>query len=189
MDAATKDAALVEAQIGRPLRAASEVTSRCHLHLPVVVAVPPVLDSGEPFPTRYWLTCPLAHRRIARLEAEGGVRSFDARATDDADFRRALEEAHARYARERDALLPESARLKPRGGVAGSRGGVKCLHAHYADFRAQSESGAEREGAPSPVGREVAAAVEPLDCPRPCVVLEGERAHRSPDWIEPPLTS
>ena len=32
--------------------------------LPVVVAVPPLLDDGTPFPTRYWLTCPLARIRV-----------------------------------------------------------------------------------------------------------------------------
>ncbi|MBW2626875.1 MAG: DUF501 domain-containing protein [Deltaproteobacteria bacterium] len=62
-------------QIGRPLRAASKVLRRCNLDLPIVIDVPPILDTGEPFPTRYWLTCPLAHRRIARIEAEGGVRA------------------------------------------------------------------------------------------------------------------
>ena len=37
-----------------------EPGSRCHLGLPVVVRVPPILDDGTPFPTHYWLTCPLA---------------------------------------------------------------------------------------------------------------------------------
>ena len=59
-------------QIGRPLRATSTVLKRCSLGLPIVAEVPPLLDTGEPFPTLYWLTCPLAHRRIARIEAEGG---------------------------------------------------------------------------------------------------------------------
>lgn len=173
------DAAIVEAQIGRPLRAASEVVSRCPLGLPVVVSVPPLLDSGEPFPTRHWLCCPLAHRRIARLEARGDVRAFDARAKSDPAFGQALEAAHQRYARERDALIPTDAPLRPRGGVAGSRGGVKCLHAHYADWRAH-------EGpAPTPVGPEVAEAIEPLDCTTPCVRISEEGAHRAEDWTEP----
>ena len=60
------DETTVEAQIGRPLRAASRVVARCHLGLPVVVAVPPILEDGTPFPTRYWLTCPLAVTRIGR---------------------------------------------------------------------------------------------------------------------------
>ncbi|MGB5416738.1 MAG: DUF501 domain-containing protein, partial [Polyangiales bacterium] len=69
------DGDVLALQIGRPLRATSTVVRRCSLGLPIVAEVPPILDTGEPFPTRYWLTCPLAHRRIARLEAEGGVRA------------------------------------------------------------------------------------------------------------------
>lgn len=183
MDGATKDPALeaqiVEAQIERPLRAASTVVARCPLELPVVVSVPPLLDTGEPFPTRHWLTCPLAHRRIARLEAAGGVRGYDRRAKEDEAFGAALEAAHARYAATRDALIPADATLRPRGGVAGSRGGVKCLHAHYADWRAH-------EGpAPTPVGSEVAATIEPLNCTRPCVRVDDEGARRADDWVEP----
>ncbi|MGB5524554.1 MAG: DUF501 domain-containing protein, partial [Polyangiales bacterium] len=77
------DGDVLALQIGRPLRATSTVVRRCSLGLPIVAEVPPILDTGEPFPTRYWLTCPLAHRRIARLEAEGGVRA--AQSKTDAD--------------------------------------------------------------------------------------------------------
>lgn len=173
------DAAIVEAQIERPLRAASTVVARCGLGLPVVVSVPPLLDSGEPFPTSHWLTCPLAHKRIARLEAAGGVREFDRRAREEGPFGEALEAAHARYAAERDARIPADATLKPRGGVAGSRGGVKCLHAHYADWRAHTGA------ALTPVGPEVAEAIEPLNCTIPCVRVDEGTATRADDWVEP----
>ena len=66
----SKDAAIIAVQLGRAQRARSTVVARCPLQLPVVLAVPPRLDTGEPFPTRYWLSCPLAHKRIARLEAQ-----------------------------------------------------------------------------------------------------------------------
>ena len=63
----------VATQIDRPLRAEVEVIARCHLGLPLVVAVPPILDDGTPFPTRYWLSCPLATKRVARLESAGAI--------------------------------------------------------------------------------------------------------------------
>ncbi len=160
------------AQIGRPLRADSEVVSRCHLALPVVAAVPPLLDDGTPFPTRYWLSCPLATIRIGRLEAAGGVRSMERRAEADSGFSAQLDEAHRRYAAERDALVPPGTRPAPSGGVAGAQAGVKCLHAHYADHRA---------GNANPVGAVVAPWIEPLDCSEPCVV-DGEK---NPGWREP----
>lgn len=159
------DRETVEAQIGRPLRAPSEVIVRCHLGLPVVVEVPPVLDDGTPFPTRYWLSCPLARHRVGRLEGAGGVKRMEARAGADPEFGARLEAAHRRYAADRDALVPADAPRRPSGGVGGTTRGVKCLHAHYADTAAGNDN---------PVGEVVAAWIEPLDCTIPCVT-EGER--------------
>lgn len=166
------DRQTMEAQIGRPLRAESEVVARCPLGLPVVAAVPPILDDGTPFPTRFWLTCPLASVRVGRLEGAGGVRSMDRHAGADAEFGAALQAAHVRYAAERDAAVPSGAHPAPSGGVAGATGGIKCLHAHYADHAA---------GNTNPVGELVAPWIEPLDCTVPCVI-EGAS---NPRWREP----
>ena len=170
------DSETMAQQIGRPLRAASKVLCRCNLSLPVVAEVPPVLETGEPFPTRYWLTCPLAHRRIARLEAAGGVRELQARLQSDPAFAEELAQAHARYAEERDALVPSAARHVPRGGVAGATGGIKCLHAHYADFMAGNDN---------PVGREVHRRVGAPRCEVPCVTQAEAGPQRNPAWREP----
>ncbi|MBX3252201.1 MAG: DUF501 domain-containing protein [Myxococcales bacterium] len=172
--AASSDAEVVSAQLGRPIRGAIEVARRCPLGLPVVVAVPPIVD-GTPFPTRYWLTCPLARRRVARLEGAGGVRAFDARLAHDDALGAELAQAHARYAAEREVALETldaDVARRPEGGVAGigeRSSGVKCLHAHFADHAAGGEN---------PVGREISAFVEPLDCEAACV---GDAA-----WREPP---
>ena len=109
MTVGERDSEVLALQIGRPLRATSTVLRRCHLGLPVVAEVPPILDTGEPFPTRYWLSCPLAHRRIARIEGEGGVRAAQAKIAADPELSNEVEAVHARYARERDALLPSTA--------------------------------------------------------------------------------
>ncbi len=162
----------VEAQLGRPLRAPSQVVSCCHLDLPVVVEVPPILDDGTPFPTRFWLTCPLATKRIGRLEGIGGVKRMEAKAEADPVFGERLARAHRRYAAERDALVPAGVDIRPSGGVGGAARGVKCLHAHYADHRAGNDN---------PVGELVAAWIEPLDCRVPCVV----DGRPNPDWHEP----
>lgn len=157
--------AIVEAQIGRALRANSRVVSRCALRLPVVMTVPPVLEDGAPFPTHFWLTCPLAHKRIARLEAAGGVREWEARIATDRELAEAMRRAHASYRASRGG--------EHEGGIAGIRGeGLKCLHAHFAHHRA---------GADNPVGAGVATQVEPLDCTTACVV----NGQRDPEWREP----
>lgn len=154
------DREVIEVQIGRPIRARSETVARCHLGLPVVVRVPPILDDGTPFPTLYWLTCPLAKARIGRLESGGGVKRMEQKAASDAEFARALDSAHRSYEAERLALLDPAASPRPSGGVGGSAG-IKCLHAHYAHTKA---------GGINPVGSLVADWIEPLDCEIPCVV-------------------
>jgi hypothetical protein len=159
--------------MGRPLDGEHTVASRCSLGLPVVLDCHPSQD-GRPFPTLYYLTCPLARARVSRVEAAGGVRAFAQRLEREPDFRAAFEGAQAAYAQARDERLPpdDPVRARLRGGVGGAVGGVKCLHAHYAHARA---------GGPNPVGEAVAAEVEPLNCPTPCVV----DGRRNPAWREP----
>lgn len=173
-----RDNDVLALQIGRPLRAASRVLKRCSLGLPIVAEVPPLLDTGEPFPTHYWLSCPLGHRRIARIEARGGVRDAQAKIDADPSLTAMLREVHARYAAERDALLPKTSHHRPSGGVGGSSRGVKCLHAHYADFAAGHEN---------PIGRDVAADIGELRCEEPCVTFIDGKLRRNPDWREPML--
>lgn len=163
------DRQVVEIQIGRPLRADSTPVSRCHLDLPVVIRVPPILDDGTPFPTLYWLTCPLAVARIGRLEGAGGVKRLEQKAEVDPEFGSRLDGANAAYAEERDRLVPDGRTRSPTGGVGGTRTGIKCLHAHYAHTRA---------GGDNPVGDLVQDWIGPLDCTAPCV-LDGER---NPGW-------
>ena len=170
------DTAVVAVQLGRPLRSPADVVARCHLGLPVVTRVPPILDDGTPFPTTYWLSCPLATRRVGRIESAGGVQAMERHAAGNEEFGAALDAAHRRYERERDALVPEDAAHRPEGGVGGARAGVKCLHAHYADHAA---------GNANPVGAATAPWIEPLDCPRPCVVDGDDGPERNPQWVEP----
>lgn len=171
------DHATVAVQIGRPPRSAVTVEARCHLGLPVVTLVPPILDDGTPFPTTHWLTCPLATVRIARIEAAGGVKDADADIATDPVLAGRYRDAMARYERERGALLPPGHDgPAPAGGVAGSRWGVKCLHAHYADHAAGNDN---------PIGERVAARIEPLDCAVGCVTDSDGTAVVNPRWTEP----
>jgi hypothetical protein len=170
------DDAVVAAQIGRPLRSAAVAARRCSLGVPVVIVVPPLLDDGTPFPTRYWLCCPLAQRRVGRLESAGGVAAMERRAAAGSEFGARLEAAHARYAAVRESALEGSPEVRPSGGVGGARAGVKCLHAHYADHTAGNDN---------PVGAAVALWVEPLDCAEPCVVEVSGRAVTNSRWREP----
>ncbi len=171
------DRAIVAVQIGRPPRSSVEVETRCHLGLPVVTRVPPILDDGTPFPTTHWLTCPLATLRISRLEAAGGVKRADAAIDADPDLAAAYGEAMDRYRRDRDAMIPvDWLGPRPDGGVAGSLRGVKCLHAHYADSAAGNDN---------PIGAATMAQIGDLDCAVPCVVEAEGVATTNPQWAEP----
>jgi hypothetical protein len=150
---------------------------RCPLGLPVVIKVPPHLDDGTPFPTTYWLTCPLASRRIGRLEAAGGVKAAEQRIASDPVYADRHRKAGERYRQERDAMIEKGvSRHRPSGGVGGTRRGVKCLHAHYADYAAGNDN---------PVGEETARSIEPLNCSVGCVVVGEGVTIRNPDWREP----
>jgi hypothetical protein len=126
--------------LGREPRGEFDVVVRDEQGRPVVIRNGPLLRDGTPMPTRYWLVDPELVLAVSRLESAGGVDQAEAEV--DAD---ALAAAHAAYAAERDAALPAGHDGPgPHGGVGGTRRGVKCLHAHYAWFRA---------GADDPVGR------------------------------------
>jgi hypothetical protein len=130
--ASDADVAALTELLGRPPRADFDVVVRGADGHPLVIRNAPLFDDGTPMPTRYWLVDPDLTVRISRLESTGGVRAAE-RVVD------------------RDELLAEHAGPRPTGGVAGTRTGVKCLHAHYAYHLA---------GGDDPVGRWVAAQLD-----------------------------
>ena len=148
MAAADDDVEAVEALLGRPIRGDFEVVVRHDDGSPLVIRNAPLLDDGTPMPTRYWLVGERERVLVGRLEADTGVRRAEA-AVDPGE----LVAAHARYAAERDASLPDGHQgPRPSGGVGGTRRGVKCLHAHYAWYLA---------GGDDPVGRWVDEQLDP----------------------------
>ena len=93
------DRARVRELLGREPRGDFDVVVRGDDGDPVVLRNAPLLDDGTPMPTRYWLIGPDEVRRVSQLEASGGVRAAEA-AIDPA----LIDDAHRRYAAERDAL-------------------------------------------------------------------------------------
>ena len=155
-EAGAAERRLIEAQIGRDVRGSVAVAARCRYGLPLVVRTAPLLPDGTPFPTLYWLACPAARVAVGRLEAAGWNAALSERVAAEPDLAAAHAAAHASYLAQRDAMAP----LPGDPGVGGLPGRVKCLHALYAHHAA---TGAD------PVGRIVSQAVDPIDCPGPCV--------------------
>jgi hypothetical protein len=125
-DAADVDA--VTRLLGRRPNSWFEVVVRSTTGEPMVLRNAPFMDDGTPMPTRFWLCDPVITVAVSRLEADGGVNRAEAEVDVDE-----LAAAHLRYAAERDAdIATDHVGPRPSGGVAGTRVGVKCLHAHYA---------------------------------------------------------
>jgi hypothetical protein len=93
---------------------------------------------------------------VGRLEAAGWNATLSERVATEPDLAAAHAAAHASYLAQRDAIAP----LPGNPGVGGLPGRVKCLHALYAHHAATGAN---------PVGRIVSQAVDPIDCPGPCV--------------------
>lgn len=110
----------------------------------------------EVFPTLFWLTCPYLNRVVGRLESVGWVGRLKEGVGADAGLAAELWEAHRTTAAFRSALIPDTVlaslaehypgqhRVLTQSGVAGmdfqtdpSELGIKCLHAHLADYLAK----------------------------------------------------
>jgi hypothetical protein len=142
------DRARVRELLGREPQGHYEIVVRDVDGDPVVLKNAPFLDDGTPMPTLFWLIGPSETRRVAQLEAAGGVGAAEA-AIDPVE----LAAAHSRYEAERDAAIPtDHSGPRPSGGVGGTRLGVKCLHAHWAWHLS---------GGDDPVGRWIAAQLDP----------------------------
>lgn len=144
------DRSAVRDQLGREPTTPFVVVARCSGGHPLVIRNVPLDAAGDPFPTTYWLTCPETVKAVSRIESDGWITRLNERMHDDDGFRESVEAAHAAYAADRAGDLPEALGW---GGVAGTRVGIKCLHAHYAYRLA---------GGDDPVGAWVAGRVEPV---------------------------
>lgn len=149
------DLRVIACQLGRPPRGLVNIEVRCPWGYPAVIRVAPLLKDGEsvePFPTLFWLTCPILREQISRLEERGVIAHLEEEIARNAELRARYEEDHWRYAHERFSLLsPEERKLlaergwlealRDRGiaGIADFRT-VKCLHAHYAHHLARGST-------------------------------------------------
>ena len=151
-----EDRRTVETQIGRSLRGDWAVARRCHLGIPMVIENHPLIDDGSPFPTLFWLTCPILVKRASKLEAAGRMGGLNEVLAGSESLRARVEEASARYRARRDGHSNVSFEGAPPGGVER----IKCLHAHLAHELADS---------PNPVGAMTLAQVGWPDCRATCV--------------------
>lgn len=161
-----RERAVVSAQIGRPARGDPAVVHRCAFGLPTVVRVDPRLEDGTPFPTTFWLTCPVLRSRVGTLEADHAMVGLNERLEHDEDLAAAYRAAHERYVAFRDDL---DTPLPGAPGAGGMPGHVKCLHTHAAHHLATGDN---------PVGAWTVERTTPAPCRGPCVDADDIEAWR-----------
>ena len=151
------DRALVESQLGRPARGSWRVARRCHLGIPMVIENHPILDDGSPFPTLFWLTCPILVKRASALEASGYMSELTAELARVPGLRARHVDALGRYRDRRNKHEPiADAGASPGGGPDR----IKCLHAHTAH---------ELADGPNAIGARALERAGWPDCVVPCV--------------------
>lgn len=152
-----RERAVISAQLGRPARGTPAVVHRCGFGLPTVVRVDPRLEDGTPFPTTFWLACPVMRSRVGTLEADHAMVGLNQRLEEDERFAGEYAASHERYRSFREELGPV---LPGNPGVGGMPNHIKCLHVHAAHHLATNDN---------PVGAWTVEHATPAPCPAPCV--------------------
>ena len=162
---------IVEIQLGRKLRSEVTVTTSCHFNLPVVIKVPPNLDDGTPFPTTYWLSCPMYTKKIGSLESKGLIKELDSQIQSDKNLYKQWIGRQESYEAERNDEVDENSKIPPYGGVGGARESIKCLHSHFADQLATGKN---------MVGNIVEELVGGYNCVEPCI--DKDKMEKNTAW-------
>jgi len=155
--------AILSQQLGRPARGRPAVVHRCGHGLPTVARVDPRLEDGTPFPTTFWLACPLLRSAVGRLEAAHEMVGLNERLAADEAMQADYTAAAERYVEFRDELGAPDEPLAGAPTAGGMPRRVKCLHVHLAHHLATGDN---------VVGGIVADAVLPMPCSAPCVDAE-----------------
>lgn len=129
------DATVVAWQLGRAPRGRWRCVARCSFGYPTCVATAPVTETGDPFPTLYYLTCPHLVAEVAALESRGAAGRWRRAIAEDPALASRVLDADESYRRAR-AVEGGGVDPTPEVGIAGQRDplAVKCLHAHVAAY-------------------------------------------------------
>jgi hypothetical protein len=111
----------------------------------MVIEVLPFVK-GAPFPTLYWLTCPILKKEISHIEKDGWIERFEKELFSPGSSNNTLlQEHHKNYRDQRVKLFNESslnweevpeamAKIIKETGIGGISdfNHIKCFHLHYA---------------------------------------------------------
>lgn len=120
---------------------------------PMVIKVIPWVE-GAPFPTIYWLTCPLLKKELSHLEKDGAIKDLEKNFLSQEENLTLLKKDHENYRDERISFFNETVKDWSRlpeaqqaiikktgiGGIA-DFSHIKCLHLQYAYHLANESKG------------------------------------------------
>lgn len=163
------DIQVIHGQLGRPPRDVHSIAHRCPCGEVDVVATPPRLSDGTPFPTFFYATCPRLTGAISTLESSGLMAQMNERLTHDIVLQGEYFAAHIDYMAAREAIgmdVPEVRGISA-GGMPDR---VKCLHSLIAHSLAAGEG-------VNVLGDEALAKLPNWWHEHPCASIYGKQGH------------
>lgn len=131
---------ILSKQLGRCLTVDCQIVVYCPQGFPAVTENKPWDKESRPFPTLFWLSCPLAVKKVSQLEASGLIKELEQKLKSNITLQAAFLHGVQAYQQRRQELLKDKnvnfTFLK--SGVGGSSNplAIKCLHAHLAHYLA-----------------------------------------------------
>ena len=153
MESSSPEKKVVSLQLARELKNDFSTVRSCKWGYPQVIRSK-LIQGGKPFPTLFWLTCPLLRRLVSTMESNGLIQKFEDRIEKEESYRERYLKAHEETVlvkRESLVGLELSEWQKEKlfgsgiGGIANPLK-VKCLHLQLANYLG---------GVSNPVGRDV----------------------------------
>ena len=170
----TSEKKIVEIQLKRNLRSEISVLTKCHFGLPVAIGIPKNLNDGTPFPTMYWLSCPMFVKKVSKLESHGLIKELDQQLKKNRKLFRSWKRRQKSYEKERNRkYFTLKGLISPSGGVGGTTKSIKCLHSHLAD---------ELVTGKNVIGKIVLENIGSCNCKEPCIVDGNKNTNWQTEW-------
>ena len=162
MESASPEREIVSLQLDRELKNDFSTARFCKWGYPQVIRSE-LISGAKPFPTLFWLTCPLLRRLVSTMESGGLIQEFEYRIERESVYRERYLKAHEETAlMKRESLegleLSEWQKEKLFGsGIGGIANPlkVKCLHLQLANYLG---------GVSNPVGKDVWESLSEKEC-------------------------
>ncbi|AKI98085.1 DUF501 domain-containing protein [Kosmotoga pacifica] len=180
MESRCTEKKIVEQQLGREVKNNFTVVKKCRWGYPQCIQSS-LITEGKPFPTLFWLTCPLLSKEVSRLEEKGWIKRFEENLQNSEELFQRYLKAH-RATIELKASLVKANNLKNwqkeallGRGIGGIKNlkTVKCLHLQLANYLS---------GIKNPIGESVWKMLSIKECNEDnvlCKTLEGDNEKRT----------